>query len=62
MRLGKTLSLETLAEGIEDHAQLRALQRQHCDHGQGFLFARPLEAEAADAFLDAHSSGALASG
>jgi diguanylate cyclase (GGDEF)-like protein len=62
VRLGKSLNLETLAEGIEDHEQLRALQRQDCDMGQGFLLARPLELEAADAFLDAHGTGALASG
>jgi len=62
VRLGKTLNLETLAEGIEDHEQLVALQRQDCDMGQGFLLARPLDVEAADAFLDAHGSGALASG
>jgi diguanylate cyclase (GGDEF)-like protein len=62
VRLGKTLNLETLAEGIEDHDQLRALQRQDCDMGQGFLLARPLEVEAADAFLNAHGTGALASG
>ncbi|MGZ6595596.1 MAG: putative bifunctional diguanylate cyclase/phosphodiesterase [Solirubrobacteraceae bacterium] len=62
VRLGKTLNLETLAEGIEDHEQLRALQRQECDMGQGFLLARPLDVEAADAFLEAHGSGALASG
>ena len=62
VRLGKTLNLETLAEGIEDHDQLRALQRQDCDMGQGFLLARPLEVDAADAFLEAHGTGALASG
>ena len=50
--LGKALKLETLAEGIEDHAQLEALQRQHCDHGQGFLFARPLDVGAVEQFLD----------
>jgi EAL domain-containing protein (putative c-di-GMP-specific phosphodiesterase class I) len=62
VRLGKALNLETLAEGIEDHEQLRALQRQDCDMGQGFLLARPLEVEAADAFLDAYGTGALANG
>jgi diguanylate cyclase (GGDEF)-like protein len=62
VRLGKTLNLETLAEGIEDHEQLRALQRQDCDMGQGFLLARPLDVDAADAFLNAHGTGALASG
>ena len=44
VQLGKTLSIETLAEGIEDHDQLRQLQREQCDQGQGFLFARPLDA------------------
>jgi len=52
VQLGKTLHLETLAEGIEEQTQLRALQRQHCDHGQGFLFARPLDVAAIEEFLD----------
>jgi EAL domain-containing protein (putative c-di-GMP-specific phosphodiesterase class I) len=30
--------------------------------GQGFLLARPLDVDAADAFLNAHGTGALASG
>ena len=51
VRLGKTLNIETLAEGIENHAQLHALQLQHCDHGQGFLFARPLAAQDIEQFL-----------
>jgi diguanylate cyclase (GGDEF)-like protein len=61
VRLGKSLSLETLAEGIEDHSQLRALQRQHCDHGQGFLFARPLDVEQIERFLDDHGVRELTS-
>jgi EAL domain-containing protein (putative c-di-GMP-specific phosphodiesterase class I) len=61
VRLGKTLNLETLAEGIEDRDQLRALQRQECDMGQGFLLARPLELADADAFLDARGTGTLTS-
>ncbi len=60
VRLGRTLNLETLAEGIEDREQLRALQRQHCDHGQGFLFAKPLELETFERFLSSHGSTALA--
>ncbi len=42
VQLGKTLGLETLGEGIEEQAQLRQLQREQCDTGQGFLFSRPL--------------------
>ncbi|MGA2929064.1 MAG: bifunctional diguanylate cyclase/phosphodiesterase, partial [Solirubrobacteraceae bacterium] len=46
--LGNTLGLETLGEGIEDQAQLRLLQQEGCDYGQGYLFARPLEASAVE--------------
>jgi diguanylate cyclase (GGDEF)-like protein len=35
--------LETIGEGIETHDQLAALVATHCDLGQGYLFARPLE-------------------
>ena len=53
VQLGKTLNIQTLAEGIEDQAQLETLQRQHCDQGQGFLFSRPLNVNAIEQFLDA---------
>jgi diguanylate cyclase (GGDEF)-like protein len=52
VQLGKALDIETLAEGIEDQAQLETLQREHCDHGQGFLFSRPLDVDAVERFLD----------
>jgi EAL domain-containing protein (putative c-di-GMP-specific phosphodiesterase class I) len=52
VQLGKTLGLKTLGEGIEDQSQLQHLQRENCDSGQGFLFARPLEPEAIDAMLE----------
>jgi EAL domain-containing protein (putative c-di-GMP-specific phosphodiesterase class I) len=46
VQLGKTLGLQTLGEGIEQPVQLHTLQREHCDLGQGFLFARPLTVQA----------------
>jgi len=52
IQLGKTLGLETLGEGIEEHAQLEQLKQQECDSGQGFLFARPLDVEAVTRFLE----------
>jgi diguanylate cyclase (GGDEF)-like protein len=52
IQLGKTLGLETLGEGIEEHAQLEQLKHEECDSGQGFLFARPLDVEAVTRFLD----------
>jgi diguanylate cyclase (GGDEF)-like protein len=53
VQLGKTLHIDTLAEGIEDQVQLETLQREQCDHGQGFLLSRPLEVNAVEAFLEA---------
>jgi len=51
IQLGKALSIETLAEGIEQQQELSLLQEERCDSGQGFLFARPMEVGAAEAFL-----------
>jgi diguanylate cyclase (GGDEF)-like protein len=51
VQLGKSLSIETLAEGIEHQRELSLLQDEQCDAGQGFLFARPLDAAATEAFL-----------
>ena len=56
VQLGKTLDIETLAEGIEEQSQLETLQREHCDHGQGFLFSRPLDVDAVEQFLNAEES------
>jgi diguanylate cyclase (GGDEF)-like protein len=51
VQLGKALSIETVAEGIEMQHELSLLQGERCDSGQGFLFAKPLDLSAADAFL-----------
>ncbi|MFI5004208.1 MAG: putative bifunctional diguanylate cyclase/phosphodiesterase [Solirubrobacterales bacterium] len=56
VQLGKALHIETLAEGIEDQVQLETLQREHCDHGQGFLFSRPLDVGAVETFLQSSDS------
>ena len=51
IQLGKALDLETVGEGIEETAQLRHLQCEQCDSGQGFLFARPMPPHAIERFL-----------
>jgi diguanylate cyclase len=51
VQLGKSLGLETLAEGIEDESQYSQLEREQCDSGQGFLYARPLDADAVEEFV-----------
>ena len=61
VQLGKALSIETLAEGIEQPAELSLLRQERCDSGQGYLFARPLEVDAAGAFLHDWRSSSRAS-
>jgi EAL domain-containing protein (putative c-di-GMP-specific phosphodiesterase class I) len=45
IQLGKSLNLETLAEGIEETDQLTQLQAEECEGGQGYLCGRPLPAD-----------------
>ena len=59
VQLGKGLGLETVAEGIEDGAQLDSLMREQCDTGQGFLYARPLAPDALEDFLRIPAAPAL---
>jgi diguanylate cyclase (GGDEF)-like protein len=51
VQLGKSLAIETFAEGIEQQEELSLLQGEDCDSGQGFLFARPLDVAATEKFL-----------
>jgi diguanylate cyclase (GGDEF)-like protein len=59
VQLGKALSIETIAEGIEQPDELSLLRAQACDGGQGFLFARPLDAAATGAFLEEWARNAI---
>jgi diguanylate cyclase (GGDEF)-like protein len=47
--LAKQLRLVCVAEGVETEGQLEYLRGQGCDQAQGFLYCRPL---AADAFVE----------
>ena len=51
IRLGETLHLETVAEGIEQADQLADLQTLGADLGQGYYFARPISPEGISALL-----------
>jgi diguanylate cyclase (GGDEF)-like protein len=51
VQLGKALSIETFAEGIEQEQELSLLRDEDCDSGQGFLFARPLDVAGTESFL-----------
>jgi diguanylate cyclase (GGDEF)-like protein len=62
VQLGKALSIETFAEGIEQHHELSLLRDEDCDNGQGFLFARPLDAAGIEAFFERNGGAAAISG
>jgi diguanylate cyclase (GGDEF)-like protein/PAS domain S-box-containing protein len=43
--MARALSLDAIAEGVENEAQLSELRRLGCDFAQGHLFSRPLAPE-----------------
>jgi diguanylate cyclase (GGDEF)-like protein len=51
VQFGQTLEMTTIAEGIEAPEQLRHLYEAGCPLGQGYLFAKPLEAAELGALL-----------
>ncbi|TCM58945.1 diguanylate cyclase (GGDEF)-like protein [Rhizobium sp. PP-F2F-G48] len=53
IEMGHALDIEIIAEGVETTAQVQLLQDMGCDVLQGFALARPMDAEAVEAFLRA---------
>ena len=45
--LGRNLGMDVVAEGIETAEQLSDLRMLQCGYGQGYLFARPMDEQAA---------------
>jgi diguanylate cyclase (GGDEF)-like protein len=58
VQLGKALSIETVAEGIEREDELARIRVEGCESGQGFLFARPLDAAGTEAIMRDAAAGA----
>ena len=56
IRIGKTLRLETVAEGVEQVEQADQLRSMDCDIGQGYYFSRPLPRDAITALLRQRSA------
>jgi diguanylate cyclase (GGDEF)-like protein/PAS domain S-box-containing protein len=52
VRLGQSLQLQTVAEGVEDSAQFLALRRMGCDIGQGYYFGRPMKGQDIERLLN----------
>jgi diguanylate cyclase (GGDEF)-like protein/PAS domain S-box-containing protein len=43
--MARALSMDVIAEGVENEAQVSELRRLGCDYGQGHFFSRPLSPE-----------------
>jgi EAL domain-containing protein (putative c-di-GMP-specific phosphodiesterase class I) len=51
IELARVLGMDVVAEGIETREQYRLLRQLGCRYGQGYLFARPMSAEAVGELL-----------
>ncbi|ACK69536.1 diguanylate cyclase/phosphodiesterase with PAS/PAC sensor(s) [Gloeothece citriformis PCC 7424] len=51
LSLGEQLMIEVIAEGIETQKHLEQLQELGCQYGQGYLFSKPVNCEAAEQLI-----------
>ena len=50
--LAHNIGLDVVAEGVETPEQAERLRAMGCDHGQGFLFSRPMTVEEAERYIE----------
>jgi EAL domain-containing protein (putative c-di-GMP-specific phosphodiesterase class I) len=56
--LGKALSMEVLAEGVETTDQRDILREEGCDQLQGYLYSRPCAARDVHVIIGRYANGA----
>jgi Amt family ammonium transporter len=59
VRLGQSLNMRVIAEGVETADQIEPLRLLGCDQGQGYFFGRPTEPAAAIAKLEGYADHAV---
>ena len=60
--MARSLGIQTTAEGVETEAQLEYLREEGCNEVQGYLFSKPMTADAFESYIiEAASSGFVAS-
>jgi len=52
LRMGQSLNIETIAEGVETQKQLKLLRGRHCGNIQGYLVSRPGPPSEVEKFLE----------
>ena len=50
--LARALGMDVVAEGVETPSQVAQLQILHCDYGQGYFFARAMDAAQLEALVE----------
>jgi diguanylate cyclase len=60
LHAARALGVGIVAEGVEEEGQALFLRAAGCDRMQGYLFARPMPAEAVEAHLRSHAVLGLA--
>lgn len=59
--LARNMGITSIAEGVDDRAQLEFLRSRGCDEAQGYLFARALPAAEIEAWLGRPHTGTITS-
>lgn len=59
IQLGRDLGVQVVAEGIERPEQLEQLRAMGCDHGQGFLVARPMSESGVESLVGGEAGASL---
>lgn len=52
--MGASLNLQVIAEGVENQGQLKFLRENFCNEVQGYLFSKPVPAEAITRYMENH--------
>jgi EAL domain-containing protein (putative c-di-GMP-specific phosphodiesterase class I) len=58
LNLARSLHMTVVAEGVQNEEQLATLLKLGCETGQGFLFSKPVAADAAERALASNISAA----
>jgi EAL domain-containing protein (putative c-di-GMP-specific phosphodiesterase class I) len=60
--LAHSMDMDVIAEGVESELQLRQLKTLECDHVQGLLFGKPMDADSYVTLLRTEQNGQLSYG